>query len=297
MSGLRVDELAAHYRDLERRLLPHWDAPLINDFLAMIFFGLLRKSLDKWCPDSGGGLENDLIGRGHGLIGDSGHEMISAEPAARIRDMAQTALGDPAFVRALADASMADIARAMDCVPIFRDQFRAYGWKAEEDQCFARYCERGAVGRGGPGSGPQDREAVLKLEFRLGALPKDCQTAGAFGPDVRPEYRDDTRVRCGHGGERLADPAFCPRFPPDEDLQPGPPVGCLEVGFVAGEVPMGETTEFIIVREGLARQILSDGKIGVPSDHKFYEVCTAPHLYDLVAALKRSQAAAELTRA
>jgi hypothetical protein len=75
------------------------------------------------------------------------------------------------------------------------------------------------------------------------------------------------------------------------------PWGKEDVTLYFGEVPMGESTEFIVVREGLARQILPDGKIGVPTDHKFYEVCTAPHLYDLVAALKRSQAVAELRRA
>ena len=75
------------------------------------------------------------------------------------------------------------------------------------------------------------------------------------------------------------------------------PWGKENVTLYFGEVPMGESTEFIVVREGLARQILPDGKIGVPTDHKFYEVCTAPNLYDLVAALKRSQAVAEVSRA
>jgi hypothetical protein len=75
------------------------------------------------------------------------------------------------------------------------------------------------------------------------------------------------------------------------------PWGKENVTLYFGEVPMGESTEFIVVREGLARQILPDGKMGVPTDHKFYEVCTAPNLYDLVAALKRSQAVAEVSRA
>ncbi|HEX5581396.1 MAG TPA: PEP/pyruvate-binding domain-containing protein, partial [Gemmatimonadaceae bacterium] len=32
LSEMRADELVAHYRDLERRLLTRWDAPLVNDF-------------------------------------------------------------------------------------------------------------------------------------------------------------------------------------------------------------------------------------------------------------------------
>jgi hypothetical protein len=34
-----------------------------------------------------------------------------------------------------------------------------------------------------------------------------------------------------------------------------------------------------------------DGKIGKPSDHAYYEVCTSPALFELVNALKRTQEA------
>src|SRR5262249_40956754 len=33
----RPDQLVSYYRDLETQLLTRWDAPLINDFFAMIF--------------------------------------------------------------------------------------------------------------------------------------------------------------------------------------------------------------------------------------------------------------------
>ena len=36
----RIDELAGHYRDLRRQLLLAWDAPIVNDFFAMIFYGV-----------------------------------------------------------------------------------------------------------------------------------------------------------------------------------------------------------------------------------------------------------------
>ena len=45
---MRLDELTAHYRDLERQLLTRWDAPLVNDFFAMIFYGVLRKLSTNW---------------------------------------------------------------------------------------------------------------------------------------------------------------------------------------------------------------------------------------------------------
>jgi hypothetical protein len=55
-----------------------------------------------------------------------------------------------------------------------------------------------------------------------------------------------------------------------------------------GEVPIGETVELIVLRKGLARELQPDGKLGSPSEHSYYEVCTAPALFDLVSALIRA---------
>ena len=62
-----------------------------------------------------------------------------------------------------------------------------------------------------------------------------------------------------------------------------------EVTLYYGEVPMGDSVELLVLRKGVARELLPDGKIGKSSDHNYYEVCTSPALYDLVAALIRSQ--------
>ena len=71
-----------------------------------------------------------------------------------------------------------------------------------------------------------------------------------------------------------------------------------EVCLYYGEVPMGESVELLVLRKGRARELLPDGKIGKPSDHNYYEVCTSQALYDLVAALKRTQnVGMEATRA
>jgi hypothetical protein len=43
-----------------------------------------------------------------------------------------------------------------------------------------------------------------------------------------------------------------------------------------------------VLRKGTARELLQDGKLGSPSEHSYYEVCTAPALFDLVAALIRT---------
>ena len=48
LAGMSADELVAHYADLRRRLLYAWDAPIVNDFLAMIFHGVLRRLVEAW---------------------------------------------------------------------------------------------------------------------------------------------------------------------------------------------------------------------------------------------------------
>src|SRR5215813_296270 len=76
------------------------------------------------------------------------------------------------------------------------------------------------------------------------------------------------------------------------------PWGKETVTLYYGEVPMGESVELLVLRKGLARELSSDGKIGAPSTHVYYEVCTAPALYNLVAALLRTKhAALEAVRA
>jgi len=92
MSG---EELAAHYRDLESKLLKKWDAPLVNDFLAMIFYGVLRSLCVKWAGDASGSLQNELLL-------DCG-EIISAEPPRRIMRMAELAAAVPGLPEILVD--------------------------------------------------------------------------------------------------------------------------------------------------------------------------------------------------
>lgn len=96
LDARRLDELVADYRALESSLLTRWDAPLINDFFAMIFFGVLGRLTAGWCPgdeDKHGSLQNDLVC-------DQGG-MISAEPAKRIVEMATVAAPDPGLTEVL----------------------------------------------------------------------------------------------------------------------------------------------------------------------------------------------------
>ncbi len=116
LSELRLDALAEEYRRLERDLLSRWDAPLINDFFAMIYFGLLGKLTQRYTGETG--LHNAL------LCGAGG--MISAEPAHRIRDMAEAIVDEPALIDTLRQADPDDAEAAIAAHPNLHDRYRAY---------------------------------------------------------------------------------------------------------------------------------------------------------------------------
>jgi pyruvate,water dikinase len=100
---MRGDELVDHYQTLERQLLKRWDAPLVNDFFAMVFYGALRSLCAKWLGDADGSLQNELLL-------DCG-EIISAEPPRRILRMARLAAAKPELAATLADPALATAAK------------------------------------------------------------------------------------------------------------------------------------------------------------------------------------------
>ncbi|MFM8454911.1 MAG: PEP/pyruvate-binding domain-containing protein [Gammaproteobacteria bacterium] len=68
LQKLSLEQLATEYRLLEKKLLKAWDAPLVNDFLCMIAFGLSRKLLEKYVGNEGLNFHNEImIRRSHRL--------------------------------------------------------------------------------------------------------------------------------------------------------------------------------------------------------------------------------------
>jgi phosphohistidine swiveling domain-containing protein len=118
LKEMRLDELTAHYDSLVRQLLTRWDAPLVNDFFAMIFHGVLRKLTAQWCGDQSGMLANDAIRGGGG--------MISAEPAMRVQEMAGLAAPHCDLVSALLDAPLDEALRTIRDHPVFRARYESY---------------------------------------------------------------------------------------------------------------------------------------------------------------------------
>jgi phosphoenolpyruvate synthase/pyruvate phosphate dikinase len=74
LSNKNANELVALYRNFEKTLLNEWKAPLLNDFFAMIAFGLLQKNCEKLNTGQPN-LHNDL------LCGSN--DIISTEPVHR----------------------------------------------------------------------------------------------------------------------------------------------------------------------------------------------------------------------
>jgi hypothetical protein len=112
------------------------------------------------------------------------------------------------------------------------------------------------------------------------------------------EELDEFLVRYNHNGIELNDEGF-QKLSEEISLESidtklDMPWGKQSVTLFYGEVPLGESVELLVLRKAFARQLLPDGKIGGPTTHPYYEVCTSPALYDLVAALIRTQQAAAM---
>ena len=123
LEHMRLDELVAEYRQLEEKLLTRWDAPLINDFFAMIAFGVLGRLTTRWCGDENGTLQNDLVSAQGG--------MISAEPAKRIQEMAGIIAESDAEVREsvgtrLRTGTLAEARRAIAELPPLETKYEEY---------------------------------------------------------------------------------------------------------------------------------------------------------------------------
>jgi pyruvate,water dikinase len=118
LSKFRTEELVAIYKELENRLLNKWAAPIVNDFFAMIFFGLLQKLSIAWCRDTEGTLQNDLLHNAGG--------MISTEPAQRVTQMARLAAKDPELVEILCKDNPQKILEKMRSYPEIQSLYESY---------------------------------------------------------------------------------------------------------------------------------------------------------------------------
>jgi rifampicin phosphotransferase len=165
------DTLVAEYRGLERQLLKRWDAPLVNDFFAMIFYGVLGALCKKWLPDRGANFQNELLL-------DAG-EMISAEPPRRMEAMADLLRTRREVATVLADAklSIASKQQQIAAWPELETLYQAYLFEFG-DRCMEELKLESATVRDDPSTLLQ---ALGVMASREKAAPAEREAAPEIG--------------------------------------------------------------------------------------------------------------------
>lgn len=121
-----ADALVSHWRELEKRLLRQWDAPLINDLLCMIAVGAARGVLRKWAGADGEAAFNEALVGQHGIV--------SAEPPRRILLIAARAKASPEAMRALKRESLQELRETAPwLVPYVEGYVRDFGDRCAEE--------------------------------------------------------------------------------------------------------------------------------------------------------------------
>lgn len=111
-------ELTQIYEGLEREFIVGWRTPLVNDFFAMIAYGLLKKKLVAWGVDTTGTMQNDvLVGVGN---------IVSAEPMRRLAELAGIVRADAALRAKLETSDDAAFLAGLEAHPTFAEAWRAY---------------------------------------------------------------------------------------------------------------------------------------------------------------------------
>ena len=85
LTQLSAWELLEHFRPFDDYTRKNWQAPLVNDTLAMIFFGTLKKLTEKWLS-SHPNLHNDL------LCGN--RDIISTQPIYQLQNLSTAIYND-----------------------------------------------------------------------------------------------------------------------------------------------------------------------------------------------------------
>ncbi len=99
-----ADEIYQDYQELDRVLLRSWHAPIINDYLCMVHFGIFKKLTAKWLGHLGPSVQNDL------LCGDGNLE--SAEPTRELIRMGAMVAANPEL-KALIERTPAEDCREL----------------------------------------------------------------------------------------------------------------------------------------------------------------------------------------
>jgi len=110
-------ELMGLYQAFEQTLLKKWKAPLVNDFYAMIYFGVLQKLVEKYQLPQG--IHNDLL--------SGADDIISTEPIKRIEKMRDWVWQNQELTEQFHHKSIPDLMKLVEnSVPDLHKQFLNY---------------------------------------------------------------------------------------------------------------------------------------------------------------------------
>jgi rifampicin phosphotransferase len=125
--ALSTAEIWTIYRDLEQHVLGAWQAPILTDFFAMVFYGVLRRLVARWVPDQPE-IHHDL------LLADG--DLESLAPLRAVQDLARRVDADPALATAFApDDPSATLTR-------LHADASLQGFRTAFDDYLARYGDR-----------------------------------------------------------------------------------------------------------------------------------------------------------
>lgn len=87
LTHIEPAELIRLFEDYRETLLKKWKAPLVNDFFAMVFFGVLQKLVEKYQLDANESFHNDLLA--------GADDIISTQPIHRCIELAESIQATP----------------------------------------------------------------------------------------------------------------------------------------------------------------------------------------------------------
>jgi len=108
-SKMEASAIYQDYQLLEREMLWKWHAPIINDFLCMIHYGIFKKLTEKWLSHLGDAFHNDLMA-GNG-------NLESAEPTKRLITLAKVIDESPELRKLILETKNEDCLEALKQSP------------------------------------------------------------------------------------------------------------------------------------------------------------------------------------
>jgi phosphohistidine swiveling domain-containing protein len=127
LSKASLAELWSDYGRFESLMLREWKAPLVNDFFAMIYFGLLQKQCAQLAPEDPN-MHNRLLA--------GSDAVLTTQPMKELPKIANTIIEDQALTEIATNSSAQDLVQALaqpqhrEAGKLFREYVEVWGERA-----------------------------------------------------------------------------------------------------------------------------------------------------------------------